>query len=77
MISAAQIRAGRALLAWSQGHLAKVAKISAPTIIRMENRGPETSAAGNVDAVQKALERAGVEFGADGSVRLVEKRGKN
>ena len=63
MLTAAQIRAARALLGWSQPALAKESGVSLPTIVRMESPlGPGRSSAANVDAVQRALERAGVLF---------------
>jgi hypothetical protein len=63
MLTAAQIRAARALLGWSQPALAQAARLSLPTIVRMEGRqGPGRSAASNVDAVQRALEGAGIVF---------------
>ncbi|MEQ9586882.1 MAG: helix-turn-helix transcriptional regulator [Parvibaculaceae bacterium] len=62
MITAAQIRAARALVEWSQIDLAEQAGLSRPTIKRMESKGPGSSTASNVDAVQRALETAGVEF---------------
>lgn len=63
MLTAAQIRAARALLGWSQPALAQASGLSLPTIVRMEGRqGPGRSAAVNVDAVQRALEEAGVIF---------------
>lgn len=63
MLTAAQIRAARALLGWSQPALAKASGLSLPTIVRMEGQqGPGRSAAANVDAVQRALEEAGVIF---------------
>jgi transcriptional regulator with XRE-family HTH domain len=63
MLTAAQIRAARALLGWSQPALAKASGLSLPTIVRMESQaGPGRSAAANVDAVQRALEGAGILF---------------
>lgn len=63
MLTSAQIRAARALLGWSQPALAAAAKLSLPTIVRMESQqGPGRSAAANVEAVQRALEDAGVCF---------------
>jgi predicted transcriptional regulator len=69
MLTAAQIRAARALLGWSQPALAQASGVSLPTIVRMEGEaGPGRSAAANVDAVQRALESAGVLFiPADGA----------
>lgn len=63
MLTAAQIRAARALLGWSQPVLAKASGVSLPTIVRMEGPvGPGRSSAANVDAVRRALENAGVMF---------------
>jgi predicted transcriptional regulator len=63
MLTAAQIRAARALLGWSQPVLASASGVSLPTIVRMEGPvGPGRSSAANVDAVRRALENAGVMF---------------
>ncbi|MGA0608584.1 helix-turn-helix domain-containing protein [Phenylobacterium sp. VNQ135] len=63
MLTATQIRAARALLGWSQPALAKASGLSLPTIVRMESQlGPGRSSAANVEAVQRALESAGVLF---------------
>ncbi len=63
MLTAAQLKAARALLDWSQPQLAEAAKLSLPTISRMEGAlGPSRSTAANVDAVRRALEEAGVVF---------------
>lgn len=76
MLTAAQIRAARALIGWSQPDLARASGLSLPTIVRMEGRpGPGRSAAANVDAVRSALAAAGVVFiaaedGAGPGVRL-------
>lgn len=60
-LTAGQIRAARALLDWSQPQLAEAAKLSLPTIRRMEGDiGPGRSTAANVAAVVQAFERAGV-----------------
>ncbi len=78
MLTAAQIRAARALLGWSQPTLAAAAGLSLPTVVRMEGQqGPGRSSAANVDAVQRALQDAGVVFIASGEaggpgVRLKE-----
>lgn len=62
-LTAAQIRAARALLDWTQPKLAQMSKLSVPTIRRMESeRGPSASTAANVEAVRRALETAGVIF---------------
>lgn len=63
MITAAQIKAARALVGWSQPQLVTASGVSLPTIVRMESAsGPGRSSAANVDAVKRALERAGVSF---------------
>jgi len=62
-LTAAQIRAARALLDWTQPKLAEKTKLSVPTIRRMESsRGPSASTAANVEAVRRTLEEAGVVF---------------
>lgn len=82
MITAAQIRASRALLGIDQRQLAELSGLSAPTIQRMESS--EGQVRGNVDSLVKvveALERAGIELIAEGAtstdggrgVRLKEK----
>ena len=75
MISAAQIRAARGLIGWSQATLSESSGLSLPTIKRMEGKvGPGRSSAENVAAVVRALEAAGVEFipenGGGAGVRL-------
>ena len=70
MMTAAQIRAARALLGWNGAQLAEAAGVSLQTIRRMESElGPGRSSASNVDGVQRALEAAGVMFidSGDGS----------
>lgn len=70
MLKANQIRAARALLNWSQSELVEKSGLSLTTIRRMEDDkiGPERSSAGNVAAVTKIIEEAGVTFLADGEV---------
>jgi transcriptional regulator with XRE-family HTH domain len=65
MITVDQMRAGRALIGWTQDELAARSGVAPATIRRMENLGTARSSAGNVDAVQKALEAAGVIFIAE------------
>lgn len=76
MISAAQIRAARALAGWSQQDLERESKVSLTTIKRMENVGPGRSSLANVEAIKRALENAGVLFipenGGGAGVRLRE-----
>lgn len=63
MISAAQLRAARALLGLDQRKLAEMASLSLPTIQRME--ASEGVIRGNVDSLTKlisALNAAGIEL---------------
>jgi DNA-binding XRE family transcriptional regulator len=63
MITASQIRAGRALVDWTGARLAEAAGLALQTIRRMESQiGPGRSSAANVEAVRRALEEAGVVF---------------
>ena len=63
MLTSEQIRAARALLRWDQKQLAKAANVSVQTIKRLETiRGKVSAYTGTLDAIQKALENAGVEF---------------
>jgi predicted transcriptional regulator len=67
MITAAQIRAARALLGMDQRRLAEAAGLSLPTIQRME--ASDGQVRGNVDSLVKvidALEKAGVELIGEG-----------
>jgi DNA-binding XRE family transcriptional regulator len=62
-ISGRQIAAARALIGLSKGELARKAKISTPTLIRMEARfGEAVGLINNVAAVRAVLESAGIEF---------------
>lgn len=75
MISIRQVKAARALLAWSQGDLARASKVSEPTIARLESvDGPLGGRTGTAEAIHAALEAAGVEFipenGGGAGVRL-------
>jgi transcriptional regulator with XRE-family HTH domain len=76
MIDAAQMRAGRALLGWSQTDLAERSGVSLPTIKRMETVGPGRSSGDTIAAVQKALEDGGVQFiaanGGGAGVRIAK-----
>jgi transcriptional regulator with XRE-family HTH domain len=69
MITAAQLRAARALLGIDQRQLADLCGLSLPTIQRME--ASEEVIRGNVDSLMKltgALERSGIELINEGSV---------
>lgn len=76
MITAAQIRAARALLGMDQRRLAVAAGLSLPTIQRME--ASEGQVRGNVDSLVKvveALERMGLELIGEGAVSTEGGRG--
>lgn len=76
MITAAQLRAARALLGIDQKTLAELAGLSVPTIQRME--ASESVIRGNVDSLMKliaALDAAGIELIAEGAVSTTGGRG--
>jgi transcriptional regulator with XRE-family HTH domain len=69
MITAAQLKAARALLGIDQRALAEAADLSLPTIQRMESS--EGAIRGNIDSLVKlitALEAAGVKLIGEGAV---------
>ena len=69
MITAAQMRAARAMLRVDQRQLAELAGLSLPTIQRME--ASDGVVRGNVDSLMKlveALQAAGIELISDGAV---------
>jgi transcriptional regulator with XRE-family HTH domain len=69
MITAAQMRAARALLGADQRKLAELSGLSVPTIQRMESSGGVVR--GNVDSLMKlidALDNAGIELIGVGGV---------
>lgn len=65
MINEHQMRAGRALLDWTQAELAEKSGVSVQTIKRMEKIGLGRSAMDNVVAIQKTLEAGGLIFLGD------------
>jgi transcriptional regulator with XRE-family HTH domain len=76
MITAAQLRAARALLGIDQRRLAEFSGLSVPTIQRME--ASEGVIRGNVDSLMKlidALDTAGIELIAAGAVSAQGGRG--
>jgi transcriptional regulator with XRE-family HTH domain len=76
MITAAQLRAARALLGMDQRALAHAARLSLPTIQRME--ASEGVIRGTVDSLMKlvvALEAGGVELINDGQTSPAGGRG--
>lgn len=63
MITSEQIKAARALIRWNQTDLSEKAKVSLPTIKRIE--AAEGSLKGNFQTVSRlveALQNAGIEF---------------
>ncbi len=63
VLSVRQVKAARALLAWSQGDLAEASGVSEPTIARLEAvDGRLGGRADTTDKLRAALEAAGVEF---------------
>ncbi len=65
-ISIRQVKAARALLAWSQDDLAQASGISVPTIARLESAdGDIGGRAATGEAIRAALEAAGVIFVAE------------
>lgn len=77
MVEGSQIRAARSLIGWKQQELADKAGLSFATIQRMETQGTGKSSVENVNAVQRALEAAGVQFipenGGGAGVRLAKR----
>ena len=66
MISPEQCRAARAWLGWPQPELAKRAKVGLSTVRDFET-GTRTPILNNRQAIQGALEVAGVQFMFDGA----------
>jgi transcriptional regulator with XRE-family HTH domain len=66
-LSPEQIKAARALLAWSQQELATEARVATSTVADFE-RGTRTPVANNAQAIREALEAKGLQFTAGGVV---------
>ena len=76
MITAAQLKAARALLGMDQKTLAEASGLSLPTIQRME--ASDGTVRGNVDSLMKlvgALAAAGIELIGEGTVSASGGRG--
>ena len=74
-VSIRQVKAARALLAWSQQDLASAAGVSVPTVKRLEAAdGPLGGRAVTTQKLQAALEHGGIDFieenGGGSGVRL-------
>ena len=75
MISAAQLRAARALLGIDQKTLAQMAGLSLPTIQRMEaSDGNVRGVVGSLTKIVEAIEAAGVEL--IGNEQISQARGR-
>jgi transcriptional regulator with XRE-family HTH domain len=79
MFSVRQMKAARALLAWSQADLAGASGVSEPTIARLESEdGAVGGRAETAEKLQVALEKAGVEFipenGGGAGVRMMKRK---
>jgi len=62
-ITTRQLKAARALLAWSQADLAKRSGVSEPTIARLESFDGELGGREETTRkIRQAIERAGIEF---------------
>jgi hypothetical protein len=73
-VTGAQIRAGRAIVRWSANELAEKAQIGVMTVRRAEAADDVPNLIpNNLDAIQNALEEAGVEF-IDGELPGVRPR---
>jgi transcriptional regulator with XRE-family HTH domain len=62
MVEAAQVRAARALIGWSQAKLAETAGVPVSTINAFETGAPDSIANEAVDKIRIALETAGAVF---------------
>ena len=63
MITGRQLAAARTLAGMSQQEVASASNISVPTLKRMEgSEGKVTGYRNNIDAVQRTLEQAGIQF---------------
>lgn len=69
MITSRQIRAGRALLNWTQQQVADAAIVSLNAVRRLEKEEGDPRVS-TVLSVEQALRKAGIEFLADDGVRL-------
>ncbi len=70
-LTAPQCRAARALLDWSRDQLAEASKVALRTIVDFEREARSPHRA-TLEALQRALEAAGVEFtnGGEPGVKL-------
>ena len=78
LISIRQLKAARALLAWSQSDLARESGVSEPTIARLESSdGPIGGRRDTAERLVAALQKGGIEFiaenGGGAGVRLAKR----
>ena len=63
MITSGQIKAARALIGMTSTRLAELSGVAYTTVVRMESSdGIPSGQVKTLDAVQRALEKAGIEF---------------
>jgi predicted transcriptional regulator len=79
LITVRQVKAGRALLGWSQADLAQRSGVSEPTIARLESGDGELGGRENTGRkIRAAMEDGGIEFieenGGGAGVRLCKRR---
>lgn len=72
MISPAQCRAARALLAWSQSDLCEAANVGRATLANFESE-KSTPYERTLRDIQTALEKAGIEFLGETGVGMIVK----
>ena len=76
MVTAAQMRAARALLGIDQKKLAELSGVSLPTIQRMEaSQGNVRGVVESLTRVVEALDRAGIELIGEGAASIGAGRG--
>ena len=69
MITSGQVRAARALLGWTQVQLAQAAGIGEISVKNIE-REKSDARTSTLQKIQRAFEKAGVQFISDGSASL-------
>ena len=63
MITSSQIRAARSLIKWTGKELAEASGVAFSTLMRLESgEGVPAAQAKTLDAIEKAFEKAGIEF---------------
>jgi transcriptional regulator with XRE-family HTH domain len=63
LITSGQIRAARSLIKWTGKELAEASGVAFSTLMRLETgEGVPAAQAKTLDAIQKAFEKAGVDF---------------